>query len=122
MGTPQTGPPHHPQVLEVALTPAAIPLHLLEQRRRHFLVRAGEIVGEPHLPAGAPEQRRLDEVVAQDLAAERLAPRQAGQAAAVGKDFPALVGVVVVSTTVVVITNLVLDFVLAALDPKLRTS
>lgn len=47
---------------------------------------------------------------------------QAGQAAAINSDFPALVGVVVASTAVVVVMNLVLDFVLAALDPKLRVS
>ncbi|MFN3218401.1 MAG: ABC transporter permease [Acidimicrobiales bacterium] len=46
---------------------------------------------------------------------------QAALTAAVGQDFPTLVGVVVVSTTVVVVVNLVLDIVLAGLDPKLRT-
>jgi peptide/nickel transport system permease protein len=48
-----------------------------------------------------------------------------GQAAAnaIGtSDFPAVQGVVVVATVVVVITNLVLDLVLAALDPKVRTA
>ena len=38
----------------------------------------------------------------------------------VSSDFPSLVAVVVLSTAVVVIMNLVLDLVLAALDPKLR--
>lgn len=47
---------------------------------------------------------------------------QAGQAAATTSDFPSLVGVVVVSTAVVVVMNLVLDLLLAALDPKLRAS
>jgi peptide/nickel transport system permease protein len=47
---------------------------------------------------------------------------QASQIAAAGHDFPALIGVVVVATIVVVITNLVLDLVVAALDPKVRTS
>jgi len=37
-------------------------------------------------------------------------------------DFPAVQGVVVIATVVVVITNLVLDLVLAALDPKVRTA
>lgn len=45
---------------------------------------------------------------------------QAGQAAALSSDFPSLVAVVVVSTAVVVVMNLILDLVLAALDPKLR--
>ena len=37
-------------------------------------------------------------------------------------DFPALIGVVLVATIVVVVTNLVLDLVVAALDPKVRTA
>jgi len=48
-----------------------------------------------------------------------------GQAAsnAIGNtDYPAVQGVVVIATVVVVITNLVLDLVIAALDPKVRTS
>ena len=63
-------------MLEVALTPAPVALHLLEQRGGRLLVAPGEVVGEPERVARAPEQRRLDEVVAQDLAAER---RPAGQ-------------------------------------------
>ncbi|MGY1815684.1 ABC transporter permease [Blastococcus sp. SYSU D00820] len=47
---------------------------------------------------------------------------QASQSAAVSSDFPALVGVVVVATVVVVVTNLLLDLLVAALDPKVRTS
>jgi len=47
---------------------------------------------------------------------------QAGQAAAASSDFPALIGVVVVATLVVVVTNLLLDLVVAALDPKVRTA
>ncbi len=48
-----------------------------------------------------------------------------GQAAANAidnSDIPAVQGVVVIATVVVVITNLVLDLVLAALDPKVRTA
>jgi peptide/nickel transport system permease protein len=47
-----------------------------------------------------------------------------GQAALTGatsNDFPILIGVVVLSTAVVVVTNLVLDLLTAVLDPKLRT-
>jgi peptide/nickel transport system permease protein len=47
---------------------------------------------------------------------------QAGQVAAASSDFPALVGVVIVATAVVVVINLLLDLVVAALDPKVRTS
>ena len=47
---------------------------------------------------------------------------QASQAATSAHDFPALIGVVVVATVVVVITLLLLDLLVAALDPKVRTS
>src|SRR4051795_5200754 len=47
---------------------------------------------------------------------------QASQAAVSAHDFPALIGVVLVATVVVVVTNLVLDLVVAALDPKVRTA
>ncbi|WP_219417414.1 ABC transporter permease [Pseudonocardia nigra] len=46
---------------------------------------------------------------------------QAAQSAIVSHDFPAVQGVVVVATVVVVVTNLLLDLVVAALDPKVRT-
>ena len=42
------------------------------------------------------------------------------RSAALSHDFPALIGVVVVATVVVVITNLLLDLLVAALDPKVR--
>ncbi len=45
---------------------------------------------------------------------------QAAQNAIGNGDFPAVQGVVVIATVVVVITNLVLDLVLGALDPKVR--
>ena len=47
---------------------------------------------------------------------------QASQAAALSSDFPVLISVVVVATVVVVVTNLLLDLLIAALDPKVRTS
>jgi peptide/nickel transport system permease protein len=47
---------------------------------------------------------------------------QSAQAAALSHDFPALISVVVVATVVVVVTNLLLDLLIAALDPKVRTS
>jgi peptide/nickel transport system permease protein len=47
---------------------------------------------------------------------------QASQAAVTSHDFPALIGVVIVATVVVVVTNLLLDLVVAALDPKVRTA
>ncbi|SHN43116.1 ABC transporter permease [Cryptosporangium aurantiacum] len=47
---------------------------------------------------------------------------QASQAAASSHDIPALISVVVVATGVVVLVNLLLDLVVAALDPKVRTA
>lgn len=47
---------------------------------------------------------------------------QVSQAATSAHDFPTLIGVVVVATVVVVVTNLLLDLVVAALDPKVRTA
>jgi peptide/nickel transport system permease protein len=47
---------------------------------------------------------------------------QAGQQSAASHDFPALIGVVVIATLVVVVINLLLDLVVAALDPKVRTA
>jgi peptide/nickel transport system permease protein len=47
---------------------------------------------------------------------------QASQAASTSHDFPTLIGVVVIATVVVVVTNLLLDLVVAALDPKVRTA
>jgi peptide/nickel transport system permease protein len=46
---------------------------------------------------------------------------QGSQTAVSSHDFPALIGVVVIATIVVVLTNLVLDILVAALDPKVRT-
>jgi peptide/nickel transport system permease protein len=47
---------------------------------------------------------------------------QTSQAAVSAHDFPVLIAVVIVATVVVVVTNLVLDLVVAALDPKVRTA
>jgi peptide/nickel transport system permease protein len=47
---------------------------------------------------------------------------QASQSSAASHDFPALIGVVLIATVVVVVINLLLDLVVAALDPKVRTA
>lgn len=47
---------------------------------------------------------------------------QATQLAIGSHDLPAIQGVVVIATVVVVVTNLVLDLAIAALDPKVRTA
>ncbi|ROO87629.1 peptide/nickel transport system permease protein [Actinocorallia herbida] len=47
---------------------------------------------------------------------------QAAQTAIDTHDFPSVQGVVVIATAVVVLTNLILDLVLAALDPQVRAA
>ena len=90
----------NPQVLEVALAPAPVALGVVDKGRRQFLEASREIRGEPQLVAGATEERGLDEVVTQDLAAERLAPRQAWQTAMPGEGRNADDGVVAPGVTV----------------------
>ena len=71
----------HQAVLQIALAPAAVALRVFDHVLRRFLVAAFEIVGEPDLPVFLEQQRGLDEIVAQNLAAERLASRQMRQVA-----------------------------------------
>ena len=61
---------------------------------RRLLPRAAAVGGHAHLPPGAAHERRLDEVVRQDVAAERLAALELGQSAAVGERAHADDGVV----------------------------
>ena len=55
-----------PDMLQVALAPAAIALDVLSQIRRQSFVTAIQIVSEPDFPSGVSHQSRFDEVVAQD--------------------------------------------------------
>ena len=57
-------------VLQVALAPAPVARREIDERGRALLVAAGERRQHVDGPAGAPDQRRLDEIVAQDVAAE----------------------------------------------------
>jgi hypothetical protein len=70
-----------PGMLQIPLTPTSVAFGIVYQCRRQLLVAAIQIIGEPHLPAGAAQQGGLDEIMTQDLPAERLAPRQLGQSA-----------------------------------------
>src|SRR5262249_60422429 len=63
------------QVLEIALAPSPVTLELVQKGRGRLLIAAIEIRRDPDLPPGAPHQRTFDEVMAQDLAAERRASR-----------------------------------------------
>ncbi len=66
---------HHPHMLQVALAPAPVARADVDQRGGALLEAAAEHRQHGHPIAGAPDQRRLDEVVAEDVPAERgLAP------------------------------------------------
>src|SRR5262245_61530335 len=62
------------QMLQIALAPAAIPLRVLDQRLRTFLVAAPQVVSQPHIPVVLHHQGGLDEIMAQNLPAKRLFP------------------------------------------------
>ena len=81
-------------VLQIALAPAPVAHRVVADGGRAFLVAAAEARRHVDAPAGAPHQRRLDEIVAEDVAAERLAPRQQRQAGLLGKGLHADDGVV----------------------------
>ena len=69
----------HRDVLQIALAPPPVPDCQIRQRGRAFLVRARQTRHHMDRPAATPHQRRLDEIMAQNMPAERLAPLQHGQ-------------------------------------------
>lgn len=73
------------QMLQVALAPAAVACGEIEQRRRALLVAAAEFRRHVDGPPGTPHEGGLDEVVAEDMAAKRLASGQFRQASIVRK-------------------------------------
>ena len=81
-------------VLQIALCPAAVANGDVDQRRRRLFPGTDAVGGHAHLPSGAPHERRLDEVVREHVAAERLAALELGQAAALRKCRDANDGVV----------------------------
>ena len=84
----------HGGMLQVALAPAAVADGEVGQRGRAFLVAAGQAGEHVHGPAGAAEQGGLDEIVAHDVAAERLAAAQGWQTGGLGEGAGADDGVV----------------------------
>ena len=76
---------HHLGVLQVALAPASVADQQVGQGRRTLLVAALHVRHHVRGPAATPHQRRLDEIVAQHMAAERLAPGQFRQACLLGE-------------------------------------
>ena len=73
------------EVLHVALRPATFTANEVIEGRRQAFVAAAEVGVHTHMPAGAAQKGGFDEVVAQDVAADGVAPAQDGQTAAVGK-------------------------------------
>jgi len=69
-------------MLQIPLTPAAVPLGVVDQVFRTFLEAALQVRIQPHGPACARHQGRLDVIVAQDRAPEGRTPRNLGQPAA----------------------------------------
>src|SRR3546814_3796950 len=64
-------------------TDTLFPYTSLFRSRRRLLPAAAQVVGHAQFPPRAPQQRRLDEVVAEDLAPERRLARQMRQVAIV---------------------------------------
>jgi len=52
---------------EIALAPAAVALELIDEIGRHFLVAAGQIISNPHSPAGTAHQRGFYEIMGENL-------------------------------------------------------
>ena len=67
------------EVHQIALAPAVVALQFVDEVGRHFLVAARQVEDDPNFPAGAPHQRRLDEIMRQDLAGQIARSRQAPQ-------------------------------------------
>src|SRR5919202_709657 len=72
-------------MLQVSLAPAPVAHRDVRERRRSFLVAARKFRHHVYGPAAAPDQSGLDEVVTQDVAAERRAPAQVRQTGLLGE-------------------------------------
>lgn len=63
---------HDREVLKIALTPASVARREIEQRGWHLFIASAERRQHVDAPTGPPHQRSLDEIVAEDVAAEGL--------------------------------------------------
>ena len=81
-------------MLQIALRPTPVAHGMLGQRRRRSFEAAIDIGTHIDGVAGAAQQRRLDEVVAEDVAAERWTAAKPRQAASIGERADANDGVV----------------------------
>jgi hypothetical protein len=70
---------HHPSVLQVSLTPAAVADHHIDQRWWRFLETVLQVRIETYALTRASQQRRLDKVVTEDVVPERGLPARWGR-------------------------------------------
>ena len=80
----------HAHVLEVAAQPSSVALEMIEQVGRRLLpgvvgVAVATMRQHPEVVAASQQERRLDRVVREDVAAQRRPAREQGQAAAGGE-------------------------------------
>ena len=66
-------------LLDIALRPAAVTRGEVNDGRRGFFVRPNNVARDLDPPTGAAQERGFNEIVAQDLAAQRLLARKVGQ-------------------------------------------
>ena len=92
-GVPAAGE-EEPEVLHVALTPAAVAFEGIEEGGRAFFVAAFVDGEEPDLMPGLLHEGGLDEIVAEDVAAEGFAAGEFGEGAVFDEGFEADDGVV----------------------------
>src|SRR5271165_2173077 len=81
-------------MLQIALAPSPVASGEVDQRGRTFLEGPSEIRQHIDGVSGAADQRRLDEVVAEDVSAERGLAREVRQSAMIGEGARADDGVV----------------------------
>ena len=82
------------QMLQIALTPAAIPLDVVGQCGGGFFIGSPNAGQKPHAPAGTAQERGFDKIMAHDQAFTARPPTQTWQARAGGKGPRAQNGVV----------------------------
>src|SRR5260370_41848064 len=70
----------HRQMLEVALAPSPVTRGETQKCWRAFFEGAAQAWHHSDRPSCSPHQRRFDEIVAENVSAERLAARQLGEA------------------------------------------
>ena len=76
---------HDARVLEITLAPSPVARRKIDQRRRAFFVRPAERRQHVDRVSSAAHERRLDEIVAEDMAPERGPARKIRHAAMIGE-------------------------------------